>query len=92
MAATAEPKGLKRICMGCGTRFYDFNKRPVLCPSCGAEFTGEVKTKGRRRAVANDETPAPAEAAGEETEEAADDTVVSLEDVEEEEDDDDEDE
>ena len=35
----AKPElGLKRICLGCGVRFYDLNKTPVSCPSCGKEF------------------------------------------------------
>jgi uncharacterized protein (TIGR02300 family) len=83
--AAAEPKGLKRICMGCGTRFYDFNKRPIICPSCKAEFLIEVKTKTRRRA-ANDEAvakPAPKDAEDEEATENSD--TVSLDEVEEDE-------
>ena len=43
MAAVADARGLKRICAGCGIRFYDMNKRPIICPSCGTEFTGEIK-------------------------------------------------
>ena len=35
----AKPElGLKRICLGCGVRFYDLNKTLVSCPSCGKEF------------------------------------------------------
>jgi uncharacterized protein (TIGR02300 family) len=48
MSAAIDIRGLKRICTGCGTRFYDMNKRPIVCPSCGAEFSGEVKVKTRR--------------------------------------------
>ncbi len=57
MAVAAEPRGLKRICPSCGTRYYDFNKRPVNCPSCKTEFVVELKLKGRRgraSVVAND--------------------------------------
>lgn len=100
MAAAAETRGLKRICMGCGTRFYDFNKRPIVCPSCKAEFMIEVKTKGRRgKAVANDDEVVvkakEAEVAGKETEEIeiveGEEDVVSLEEVDENDDDDDDD-
>lgn len=50
-----DPRGLKRICTNCGNRFYDLNKRPIVCPSCDTEFTGEVKLKTRRgRAASND--------------------------------------
>lgn len=49
MSATAlKPSGLKRICTSCGVRFYDLNKRPIVCPSCNTEFTGDVKVKARR--------------------------------------------
>lgn len=50
-----DPRGLKRICAACGNRFYDLNKRPIVCPSCDAEFTGEIKVKSRRgRTAANE--------------------------------------
>ena len=36
----------------CGTKFYDFNKSPIICPGCGGEvITHDVKIKnlgGRR--------------------------------------------
>ena len=56
--AAANPMGLKRICTNCGARFYDMNKRPIICPSCETEFTGEVKVKSRRgRAAAVADEP-----------------------------------
>lgn len=30
--------GSKRVCLGCGARFYDLNKSPAFCPHCGKEF------------------------------------------------------
>lgn len=48
-----DPRGLKRICTNCGNRFYDLNKRPITCPSCNTEFTGEIKLKSRRGRVAS---------------------------------------
>ena len=30
--------GLKRVCLGCGGRFYDLNKNPASCPNCGKAF------------------------------------------------------
>lgn len=47
-----DPRGLKRICVNCGNRFYDLNKRPIVCPSCDTEFTGEIKLKARRGRMA----------------------------------------
>ena len=44
----AKPEwGKKRICSFCNTRYYDLNKSPIICPSCGAEFNPNdyLKTK-----------------------------------------------
>ena len=44
----AKPEwGIKRICSSCNTKYYDFNKVPIICPSCGAEFDPDyyLKTK-----------------------------------------------
>ena len=30
--------GKKRICLACNTKYYDLNKSPIICPSCGTEF------------------------------------------------------
>ncbi len=29
--------GTKRVCVSCGTRFYDLGKTPAICPKCGTE-------------------------------------------------------
>jgi uncharacterized protein (TIGR02300 family) len=86
--AVSDPRGLKRICLSCGTRYYDLNKRPIKCPSCNAEFKIEAKAKGRgRRVAANDEPKVAAvvETPAEETEVEiieTDEDTVSLEEVE----------
>ena len=37
--AVAKPEwGTKRECHGCGARFYDLRRDPVVCPGCGAVF------------------------------------------------------
>ena len=44
----AKPEwGIKRICSSCNKKYYDFNKSPIICPSCGAEFDPDyyLKTK-----------------------------------------------
>ncbi|MES2728790.1 MAG: TIGR02300 family protein [Pseudomonadota bacterium] len=58
-ALALDPRGLKRICTNCGTRFYDFNKRPIDCPVCSTEFTGEIKVKTRRSRGAPVDDDAP---------------------------------
>jgi len=85
---TSDPRGLKRICPGCGARFYDMNKRPIICPSCETEFTGEIKVKTRRGRVAAateaqvEEKKAETANDGEvEAEDTADVDVVSLDDA-----------
>ncbi len=92
MSTATKSMGLKRICTGCGCRFYDFEKRPITCPECDIEFTGEVKVRTRRTskvAEVKKEDPIKAEAEaeskdeGELLEEDAGVEVVSLDDAEE---------
>ena len=34
----AKPElGTKRVCVSCGTRFYDLTRQPAICPKCGTE-------------------------------------------------------
>ena len=40
--------GTKRTCQSCGTKYYDFNKDKIVCPSCGEGFDPEVLLKSRR--------------------------------------------
>ncbi len=92
-------KGLKRICLNCSMRFYDMDKRPIICPSCSTEFTLEEKVKKRGRPAAEDKPvkqvvakkPAAEEEDDEIAEIDADDDFVSLEDVDEDDDLDDDD-
>ena len=45
----AKPEwGKKRTCQSCGTKYYDLNKTPMICPSCGAEFDPELLLKTRK--------------------------------------------
>lgn len=80
MPTAVEEKGLKRICPSCGTRYYDFNRRPVVCPSCETEFSAELKVKTRRSrpAAAEEEKPGV-----DEDSEAGTEDTVSLDEVEE---------
>lgn len=53
--------GLKRTCQGCGSRFYDMCKSPIICPKCNAVFELTTTTTRSRRAksAAVDEKAAP---------------------------------
>lgn len=83
-------RGFKRVCASCGTRFYDLNKRPVLCPNCKTEFSSDVKTRVRRSRLAPDPVAETKPAPEDEVEIVTrEDDLVSLEDVEESTDDED---
>ncbi|MGB4107596.1 MAG: TIGR02300 family protein [Alphaproteobacteria bacterium] len=90
MSAALDVRGLKRVCVSCGIRFYDLNKRPIHCPNCQTEFSGEIKLKGRRGRVAAVEVEevikakvVPVANDDQSTDvEAREEGIVSLEDVE----------
>ena len=43
--------GLKRACLSCNMRFYDFKRSPIICPGCSTEFDPENLLKGRKSRV-----------------------------------------
>lgn len=45
--------GTKRVCLGCNARFYDFNKSPIICPSCGLEFDPDYLSKRKSRPISD---------------------------------------
>ena len=40
--------GKKRGCLSCNMRFYDFDRSPIICPGCGAEFDPQRYTKSQK--------------------------------------------
>jgi uncharacterized protein (TIGR02300 family) len=80
VSTATSPMGLKRICTSCGVRFYDMNKRPIVCPSCDTAFTGEVKLKARRGRAASAEVPKKDEAIKVVAVETEDDDIIEDED------------
>lgn len=76
--------GVKRACLACGTRFYDMQKDPILCPSCGVKFDVESIFRPRRSRAPVEEPVAkpdkPAVTNGEDIDEElaalADDSLV----------------
>jgi uncharacterized protein (TIGR02300 family) len=74
----AKPElGTKRLCAGCGAKFYDLNKDPITCPKCGTVYEVAVVTpRGRPDAAAARAAAAQAAEAEPETQEAE---FVSLE-------------
>jgi uncharacterized protein (TIGR02300 family) len=89
----AKPElGLKRVCVACGTKFYDLTRAPALCPKCGTEQPAE---QPRLRRVAGalpaedkvKKRPVVPEAEGEEVEledVEADETIEDAEELEDE--------
>ena len=78
--------GLKRICVSCGTRFYDLTKTPAICPRCGTEQPVEqprarrggnvVERRAPKKAAVPDEAESDVEVEADEEEgvlEGADD-------------------
>lgn len=57
----AKPEwGLKRTCLGCGERFYDMQREPIVCPSCEAEFDPLALVRPRRARAAASQAKAKA--------------------------------
>lgn len=50
-----ESWGIKRICASCGTKFYDFNKSPIVCPNCEAIFDPEAILKKKKPQAQSEE-------------------------------------
>ena len=73
----AKPElGTKRQCQNCGTKFYDLQKTPILCPKCSAVFQPTVplaRAEVAAKAVDEDETELGVAADGPE--------IVSLDEV-----------
>ncbi len=56
----AKPEwGEKHRCTSCGKPFYDMQRDPIVCPSCGAEHVPEKLLKSRKPEPA----PSPAKKA-----------------------------
>src|SRR6516225_8737272 len=71
----AKPElGTKRLCAGCGAKFYDLNKDPIHCPKCGTPFeVVPVTTRPRPDQRAAVREPEP------EAEEAQEAELIALE-------------
>ncbi len=46
-----EEWGVKRACPKCSVRFYDLQKDPMTCPSCGASFDATSLVQQKTRAA-----------------------------------------
>ncbi|MDG2465917.1 MAG: FYDLN acid domain-containing protein [Alphaproteobacteria bacterium] len=74
--------GTKRTCQSCDSKYYDFNKDKIICPSCGEAFDPEVSLKSRRIKPAPTAKPEPQSATVViEDDDAIDDTINDDDDV-----------
>lgn len=48
--------GVKRLCLSCSIRFYDFKRSPIICPGCGAECDTRNPSKSRKNRAASKAT------------------------------------
>jgi uncharacterized protein (TIGR02300 family) len=90
--------GRKVVCSNCETKFYDLNRKPVICPSCGTEYVGQVvnsitsnpkqvftdnvDTSADDNLVGSDAAESIAEVEEIEIEDAIDDDTISLDETE----------
>ena len=90
--------GKKVVCLNCETKFYDLNRKPIICPSCGTEFidpaidavltnakqvfTDNVDVVTDDNLVGSDASESLAEVEDIEMEDAIDDDTISLEESE----------
>ncbi len=75
--------GLKRTCLSCGMRYYDFNRTPIICPGCQTEFDPEVVIRSRRGRAAPKSAKAAEETAAETANEDAEEEAISTDNGEE---------
>ena len=77
----AKPEwGTKRECTGCGARFYDLTRTPIICPKCEATVvivSGKSTAKSKTKAVAAAK-PAPVVVAKAEVEAESKDDEAAL--------------
>ena len=90
--------GLKKYCPNCEKKFYDLNRKPSVCPLCGAEiedteasfspslskqvFTDNLDTPTDSNLVGSDPSESVAEVEDIAIDDAIDEDTISLEDTE----------
>ena len=76
----AKPElGTKRLCAGCGAKYYDLNKDPITCPKCGTVYEVVVVAPRGRPDAAAARAQAAAQQAEPEQPEPSEAEFVSLE-------------
>lgn len=71
----AKPElGTKRLCPGCGAKYYDLNRDPITCPKCGTIFEAVMTSRAAKAAKAAEKSEDD-----EEEDDAAAPEIVTLE-------------
>lgn len=70
--------GTKRVCLDCGSKYYDLNRDPITCPKCGTIFEVAKPAPVDVADVDDQEDAAMEESNAAENEDAE---VISLEDA-----------
>ena len=73
--------GLKRTCLSCGMRYYDFKRTPIICPGCQTEFDPEAVIRSRRGRATPKSAKAAEESAAEASNEEAGEEAVPTDNV-----------
>ncbi|MBL8572743.1 MAG: TIGR02300 family protein [Hyphomicrobiaceae bacterium] len=53
--------GTKRLCPSCGTKYYDLNRSPIVCPKCATVFTLSAVIARAKASPVHDEEDTDAE-------------------------------
>jgi uncharacterized protein (TIGR02300 family) len=65
--------GNKHQCQNCGTKFFDMNRNPIVCPKCATVFHAAAASRVVQRATVVDDDEVDPEAAAD---------IISLQDAE----------
>ncbi|NHX27495.1 TIGR02300 family protein [Escherichia coli] len=76
-----EEWGVKRVCPNCSTRFYDLQRDPMTCPSCGHSFSAEALAIGKARTLVADKSDAKSQPSTDKDLDNDDDVLVDDDDV-----------
>ena len=56
--SVAKPElGTKRLCPSCGSKYYDLDRSPIVCPKCGTVFTAAAVQLRAKAAPIEEEEP-----------------------------------
>lgn len=74
-------RGTKRVCGGCGAKFYDLNRDPAICPMCETVFEiKKTEPKPKKEAVKEAKPKPEAEAEEDEVILEGEDDLIDIDD------------